>query len=64
MATRQADLLFVVLAWVFVLSRLVHAFEHSTANRVRMRGMLYGVGLLVLVLMWVIYILRITLGLG
>jgi hypothetical protein len=64
MATRHADLLFVVLAWVFVLSRLAHAFEHTTTNRVRRRGMIYGVGMLVLVIMWAIFSVRILLGLG
>jgi hypothetical protein len=62
MATRQADLLFVVLAWIFVLSRLAHAFEHTTGNRVYRRGMIYGVGMLVLIIMWVIFGARILLG--
>ena len=34
--TRHADLLFVVLAWVFVLLRLVHAYIHVTNNDTRM----------------------------
>src|SRR3954469_13106080 len=62
--TRHADLLFVVLAWVFVLSRLVHAFEHTTSNVVRRRGPLFGVGWLVLTGMWAIYIVRIVFRLG
>src|SRR5262245_63633215 len=35
--TRQADLLFVVLAWIFVLLRLLHTFIHITSNRVGQR---------------------------
>ena len=61
--TRHADLLFVVLAWVFVLSRLVHAYVHVTSNNLRMRGLWFGVGALVLLIMWVIFIVRILLGL-
>src|SRR3984893_3517608 len=32
---RHADYLFVVMAWIFVLSRFVHAYIHCTSNRVR-----------------------------
>ncbi len=54
MATRHADFLFVVLAWVFVLSRLVHAYIHVTSNNLRMRGLWFGVGALLLFIKWVI----------
>jgi hypothetical protein len=63
MATRHADFLFVVLAWVFVQTRLVHAYVHVTNNNLRMRGLWFGVGALVLFIMWVIFIVRILLGL-
>ena len=62
--THHADLLFVVMAWVFVASRLAHAYEHVTTNVVRRRGAIYGVGMIVLVLMWAIFIVRILFGLG
>jgi hypothetical protein len=61
--TRHADFLFVVMAWIFVLSRLVHAYVHVTSNNLRMRGLWFGVGALVLFIMWVIFIVRILLGL-
>src|ERR1700760_2396419 len=32
--TRKADLLFVVMSWIFVLSRIVHAGIHTTTNYV------------------------------
>lgn len=57
--TRQADLLFVVLAWVFVLSRLGHAYEHTTTNVVMRRGVIYGIGVFVLIVMWAIFMARI-----
>jgi hypothetical protein len=60
--TRQGDLLFVVLAWVFVATRLGHAFIHTTSNRVMRRGTIYGVGAFVLIVMWVIFMLRIVVG--
>ena len=61
--THHADIVFVVLAWIFVLSRLAHAFVHTTSNDVRKRGPLFGIGLLVLLIMWVIFIVRILSGL-
>jgi hypothetical protein len=62
--TRHADLLFVVLAWVFVVLRCLHAFAHVTDNYVPRRGALFGAGAVVLAAMWAIFILRILLGLG
>jgi hypothetical protein len=61
--TRHADLVFAVLAWIFVIFRAMQAFVHVTSNTVRMRGTYYGLGALVLVVMWLIFILRIVLGL-
>jgi hypothetical protein len=61
--TRHADVVFVVLAWVFVLARLAHAYVHTTSNDIRKRGPLFGLGLLVLLIMWVIFIVRILVGL-
>ena len=61
--TRHADLVFVVLAWIFVLSRLAHAYVHTTSNDIRKRGPLFGIGLMVLLIMWVIFIVRILSGL-
>jgi hypothetical protein len=61
--THHADLLFVVLAWIFVSMRVLQAGIHVTNNNVRLRGAFYGVGAIVLVIMWVIYIVRILLAL-
>jgi hypothetical protein len=61
--TRHADLLFVILAWIFVMFRILQASVHVTNNNVRLRGGFYGVSALVLLIMWVIFIVRILLGL-
>ncbi|HEY5280076.1 MAG TPA: MAPEG family protein [Pseudolabrys sp.] len=60
--TRHADIVFVVLAWIFVLSRLAHAYVHTTSNVISRRGPLFGIGMLVLLIMWVIFIVRILAG--
>jgi hypothetical protein len=62
LVTRHADLLFVLLAWLFVASRLVHAYIHVTDNNVNRRGPAFGLGALVLTIMWLIFMIRILLG--
>jgi hypothetical protein len=59
--TRKADLLFVILSWVFVISRIVHAGIHITSNNVTQRFAAYTVGLAILLLMWVIFAVQILL---
>jgi hypothetical protein len=61
-ATRHADLLFVVLAWVFVVLRIVHAYVHVTGNHMARRGMVFLAGAAVLAVMWVIFAIRILSG--
>jgi hypothetical protein len=61
--TRHADLIFVILAWVFVLTRIMHAMVYTTSNRLHMRGAWYGFGAVALLVAWVIFMVRILLGL-
>ena len=60
--TKTADLLFVVLAWIFVALRLAHAYVHVTSNDVPHRGPVFIVSVIVLFVMWVIFALRILLS--
>ena len=60
--TNQAGTLFVTLAWIFVLLRLVHAAIHVTTNTVRLRGTAFIVGAFVLGLMWASFGLEIVFG--
>jgi hypothetical protein len=60
--THQATVVFVVLAWVFVIFRLLHAYVHVTSNIVRLRGALYGVAVLALAINWAIYIIEVLTG--
>ena len=57
--TKQADLIFLVMAWIFVVSRLVHAYIHTTSNHVPTRFNAFAVGAIVLLLMWIIFAVRI-----
>ncbi|OZB12085.1 MAG: hypothetical protein B7X67_00750 [Rhizobiales bacterium 39-66-18] len=60
--TRKADIVFVVLAWVFVISRIVHAFVFTTSNPLSVRFSAYAVGAIALAIMWVLFALAILLN--
>ena len=60
---RKADLLFVIMAWIFVVTRIVHAGIHVTSNNVNQRFAAYTAGMVVLMLMWAIFAVRILFGL-
>jgi len=62
--TRHADLLFVILAWIYVTLRIVHAYIHVTDNYVPRRGAVFLMSGIVLALMWLIFMLRILIALG
>jgi hypothetical protein len=57
--THHAGMIFVVLAWIFVAFRLLHAYVHVTSNIPRLRGLLFGLSSIVLVVMWVIFIVQV-----
>src|SRR5665213_376771 len=50
--TQHASALLAGLAWLFVISRVVHAFIHSTSNDVPRRFWAYCFGMTVLIIMW------------
>jgi hypothetical protein len=60
--TRKADLLFVVLSWLFVITRLAHAAIHTTSNNVQRRFLAFVVGAVILLIMWIIFAAHILLG--
>lgn len=57
--TKQADFLFVVLAWLFVISRIVHAYIHITSNYVPRRGLAFAVSCATVFIMWIVFMVRI-----
>jgi hypothetical protein len=60
--THHAGTLFVVLAWVFVIFRLLQAYVHVTNNKVRLRGIFFIISALALVIMWIVFIVEILTG--
>jgi hypothetical protein len=62
--TNTNSTIFVLLAWAFVLTRLVHAFIHTGSNRVDRRFYAMAAGMAVLIVMWVIFAARILMAEG
>ena len=58
---RHADLVIVLLSWVFVVCRFAHAGIFVTSNNVPQRGAVWFAGVLVLFAMWIYFALRILL---
>lgn len=56
--TKSGTAVMLALAWVFVLSRIVHALIHVTSNRVIHRFYAFLVGVIALGAMWVLFALR------
>lgn len=54
MILRQADALLTGLAWIFVITRIVHAAIHIGPNVVKWRGLAFIVGAVVLCTMWIV----------
>jgi hypothetical protein len=57
--TRTNDIVFVVLAWVFVVARIAHAYIHTGTNYVPSRFYAMAVSAMTLAVMWIIFAVRI-----
>ena len=58
---RHADLVIVMLSWVFVVCRLAHAGIFVTSNDLKARSLAWFAGVLVLFAMWLYFALKILL---
>jgi hypothetical protein len=57
----KADLFIVLMSWVFVVTRFIHAGIFTTSNDVRQRGLVWFAGVLVLLAMWIYFALKMLL---
>lgn len=60
-AVNGATLLAVILAWLFVASRIAHTIVHITSNRLRLRQPLFLVGFILNGALWVLLALHLAL---
>ena len=58
---RHADLFIVLMSWVFVVTRFVHAGIFVTSNDLKQRSLVWFAGVLVLFAMWFYFALKILL---
>jgi hypothetical protein len=61
MPLRHADLFIVLMSWVFVVARCVHAGIFVTSNDLGRRSTAWLAGVLVLLVMWIYFALKILL---
>jgi hypothetical protein len=59
--TRQAGFVFVILSWIYVATRFVHAYIYTTSNVLGWRFRIFLVGALVLMAMWILLAVQILL---
>jgi hypothetical protein len=59
---RKADLLFVIMSWIFVVLRIIHAYIHTTSNDVPWRFYAFLAASIVLLAMWIIFAVRVLAG--
>jgi hypothetical protein len=62
--TTSADLIFLILAWIFVITRILHAIEHTTSNVVLRRGGIFSIGYICVALMTALLLFRFLLPPG
>jgi len=58
---RHADYVIVLLSWVFVVTRLVHAGVFVSSNDLNRRSLAWFAGVVVLLIMWIYFALKILL---
>jgi hypothetical protein len=61
MPLRHADLFIVLMSWVFVVTRFAHAGIFVTSNDLGQRSTVWLAGVLVLLVMWIYFALKILL---
>ena len=51
--TNNVDMIYVALAWAFVVTRYIHSYIHITSNKVLSRRKPFILGLLILMIIWI-----------
>lgn len=60
---RRADLIIVMLSWVFVITRFAHAGIFVTTNNIQQRSLAWFAGVLVVFAMWLYFALKLLFAL-
>jgi hypothetical protein len=57
--TKRDDAFFVTCEWLWVATRVAHALVHISSNRLQLRFPLFLAGVIILIVMWITFALRI-----
>jgi hypothetical protein len=60
MVAGVVDTALLAIAWAYVAARYLHAFVHLGLNKLRLRRNIYGIGWLVLLVMWVYLVVKVA----
>lgn len=60
MEVGAAGFLMTLLAWAFVATRVAHTLIHTGSNDLRLRASVFGLGVLVLLVMWILVVVTIV----
>ncbi|MEO2268458.1 MAPEG family protein [Pseudoalteromonas sp. YIC-656] len=60
LTTNSVGYLFVGLAWLFVVTRVIHSIIHVTSNHLKSRYMTFLAGCIVVLLMWITLVWRLV----
>lgn len=58
--TKQADVIFIALAWAFVFCRAAQAYVHTTSNMRKYRSWAFRAGAIVLFAIWILFTARLV----
>lgn len=58
--TAKVEITQIILAWLFVASRYLHSYIHTTYNNVSHRMKTFMFGVIILIGMWVVFFIRIV----
>lgn len=58
--TGGAGIVSIVFAWIFVVSRLLHAYVHVTSNRLMLRQRLFSIGVIATIALWLLLAVHIA----
>lgn len=54
----EVNHLYVWLAWLFIAGRIIHSVIHIFTNNVRLRGVVFTINFVAVLMMWVVYMLQ------
>ncbi len=54
----KVELTQIILAWVFVVSRYIHSYIHTTSNRLNYRANAFIAGVITVIVMWILFLVR------